>query len=255
MAVETEGGRAKYRRAKFSSSTGRRRREENDEAVLPSDFRVRSTKLVVPAIGRVALGGFWSLQRRIATSDVQLRLPELQRSIIFGFGATATFSRRECRQKMNDSLTEAFGSRVASKGETPQSKIPLLEMDSVSAKLYMMPATAKKRLNMWEDPNEFTRFRLKKSSGVNVVIGVNTKPAKGSMDYKKNANYNCPPQRGGPERDSLNRKREYANQILKVALAINSVSLSEIEVPESYLLSLPKDIEDTSMSQMAIDGL
>ncbi|MFS7928819.1 putative PRONE domain, Rop guanine nucleotide exchange factor [Helianthus anomalus] len=42
-------------------------------------------------------------------------------------------------------------------------------------------------------------------------------------------------------RKKLNRKRESANQILKAAMAINSVSLSEMEVPESYLESLPKN--------------
>lgn len=42
-------------------------------------------------------------------------------------------------------------------------------------------------------------------------------------------------------RKRLNHKRESANQILKAAMAINSVSLSEMEVPESYLESLPKN--------------
>lgn len=41
-------------------------------------------------------------------------------------------------------------------------------------------------------------------------------------------------------RKRLNYKRESANQILKAAMSINSVSLSEMEVPESYLESLPK---------------
>ncbi|XP_023763769.1 rop guanine nucleotide exchange factor 5 [Lactuca sativa] len=42
-------------------------------------------------------------------------------------------------------------------------------------------------------------------------------------------------------RKRLNYKRESANQILKAAMSINSVSLSEMEVPESYLESLPKN--------------
>ncbi|KAL8247742.1 hypothetical protein R6Q59_008958 [Mikania micrantha] len=42
-------------------------------------------------------------------------------------------------------------------------------------------------------------------------------------------------------RKQLNHTRESANQILKAAMAINSVSLSEMEVPESYLESLPKN--------------
>ncbi|KAL4576321.1 hypothetical protein LXL04_012413 [Taraxacum kok-saghyz] len=42
-------------------------------------------------------------------------------------------------------------------------------------------------------------------------------------------------------RKQLNHKRESANQILKAAMSINSVSLSEMEVPESYLDTLPKN--------------
>ncbi|KVI09881.1 Plant specific Rop nucleotide exchanger, PRONE [Cynara cardunculus var. scolymus] len=42
-------------------------------------------------------------------------------------------------------------------------------------------------------------------------------------------------------RKQLNHKRESANQILKAAMAINSVSLSEMEVPDSYLDTLPKN--------------
>lgn len=38
----------------------------------------------------------------------------------------------------------------------------------------------------------------------------------------------------------LQHKRDCANQILKAAMAINSNSLAEMEVPESYLDSLPK---------------
>ncbi|KAK1409416.1 hypothetical protein QVD17_35942 [Tagetes erecta] len=42
-------------------------------------------------------------------------------------------------------------------------------------------------------------------------------------------------------RKRLKHTRESANQILKAAMAINSVCLSEMEVPESYLESLPKN--------------
>ncbi|KAI3721257.1 hypothetical protein L2E82_32263 [Cichorium intybus] len=42
-------------------------------------------------------------------------------------------------------------------------------------------------------------------------------------------------------RKQLNHKRDSANQILKAAMSINSVSLSEMEVPESYLESLQKN--------------
>ncbi|BAD82675.1 hypothetical protein [Oryza sativa Japonica Group] len=42
-------------------------------------------------------------------------------------------------------------------------------------------------------------------------------------------------------RKQLQHKRDCANQILKAALAINSNALAEMEVPESYLESLPKN--------------
>ncbi|XP_076953345.1 rop guanine nucleotide exchange factor 7-like [Bidens hawaiensis] len=42
-------------------------------------------------------------------------------------------------------------------------------------------------------------------------------------------------------RRQLTHKRECANQILKAAMAINSVALAEMEVPESYYESLPKN--------------
>ncbi|CAM8962142.1 unnamed protein product [Rhodiola kirilowii] len=42
-------------------------------------------------------------------------------------------------------------------------------------------------------------------------------------------------------RKQLNHKRECANQMLKAAIAINSNALAEMEVPESYLESLPKN--------------
>ncbi|XP_071734493.1 rop guanine nucleotide exchange factor 7-like [Rutidosis leptorrhynchoides] len=49
---------------------------------------------------------------------------------------------------------------------------------------------------------------------------------------------------GGLQEDTrkkLNHKRESANQILKASMSINNVTLSEMEVPESYLESLPKN--------------
>ncbi|KAK1441449.1 hypothetical protein QVD17_07353 [Tagetes erecta] len=45
-------------------------------------------------------------------------------------------------------------------------------------------------------------------------------------------------------RKQLTHKRECANQILKAAMAINSVALAEMEVPDSYLESLPKNGRD-----------
>nr|DAD26574.1 TPA_asm: hypothetical protein HUJ06_028042 [Nelumbo nucifera] len=42
-------------------------------------------------------------------------------------------------------------------------------------------------------------------------------------------------------RRELQHKRECTNQILKAAMAINSIALAEMEVPESYLESLPKN--------------
>ncbi|KAL9998253.1 putative PRONE domain, Rop guanine nucleotide exchange factor [Helianthus debilis subsp. tardiflorus] len=52
---------------------------------------------------------------------------------------------------------------------------------------------------------------------------------------------------GGLQQDTrkqLTHKRECANQILKAAMAINSVALAEMEVPESYFESLPKCLLD-----------
>ncbi|GFP87636.1 rop guanine nucleotide exchange factor 5 [Phtheirospermum japonicum] len=48
---------------------------------------------------------------------------------------------------------------------------------------------------------------------------------------------------GLPEvtRKQLSNKREFASQILKAAMAINSIALAEMEVPESYLETLPKN--------------
>lgn len=41
-------------------------------------------------------------------------------------------------------------------------------------------------------------------------------------------------------RKNLQSKRDSTNQILKAAMAINSITLADIDVPESYLESLPK---------------
>lgn len=41
-------------------------------------------------------------------------------------------------------------------------------------------------------------------------------------------------------RKQLQHKRDCTNQILKASLAINSITLADMEVPESYLESLPK---------------
>lgn len=41
-------------------------------------------------------------------------------------------------------------------------------------------------------------------------------------------------------RKKLNHTRECASQILKAAMSINSIALADMEVPESYLESLPK---------------
>lgn len=42
-------------------------------------------------------------------------------------------------------------------------------------------------------------------------------------------------------RKQLNHTRECANQILKAAMAINGITLSEMDVPDSYVESLPKN--------------
>ncbi|KAI3458628.1 hypothetical protein Pfo_015291 [Paulownia fortunei] len=51
------------------------------------------------------------------------------------------------------------------------------------------------------------------------------------------------PPGGLPEgtRKQLSNKRECASQILKAAMAINSIALAEMEVPESYMETLPKN--------------
>uniref|UniRef100_A0A804NNJ4 PRONE domain-containing protein n=1 Tax=Zea mays TaxID=4577 RepID=A0A804NNJ4_MAIZE len=46
-------------------------------------------------------------------------------------------------------------------------------------------------------------------------------------------------------RKQLQHKRDCANQILKAAMAINSNTLAEMEVPEPYLDSLPKNGRST----------
>lgn len=45
---------------------------------------------------------------------------------------------------------------------------------------------------------------------------------------------------GENSRKQLNHTRECTNQILKAAIAINSITLAEMEVPDSYLEALPK---------------
>lgn len=48
---------------------------------------------------------------------------------------------------------------------------------------------------------------------------------------------------GGLSEDSrkhLQHKRDCTNQILKAAMAINSIALADMEVPDSYLETLPK---------------
>lgn len=41
-------------------------------------------------------------------------------------------------------------------------------------------------------------------------------------------------------RKQLQHRRDCTNQILKAAMAINSITLADMEVPESYLEALPK---------------
>jgi len=41
-------------------------------------------------------------------------------------------------------------------------------------------------------------------------------------------------------RKQLQHKRDCTSQILKAAMAINSITLAEMDIPESYLESLPK---------------
>lgn len=48
-------------------------------------------------------------------------------------------------------------------------------------------------------------------------------------------------------RKQLNQKRECASQILKAAMSINSITIAEMDVPDSYLEALPKVL--TSLSR------
>jgi len=41
-------------------------------------------------------------------------------------------------------------------------------------------------------------------------------------------------------RKQLQHKRDCTNQILKAVMAINSIALAEMEIPDTYLDSLPK---------------
>jgi hypothetical protein len=41
-------------------------------------------------------------------------------------------------------------------------------------------------------------------------------------------------------RKQLQHKRDSTNQILKAAMAINSITISDMEIPESYMDALPK---------------
>ncbi|KAE8692434.1 Rop guanine nucleotide exchange factor 7 [Hibiscus syriacus] len=69
-------------------------------------------------------------------------------------------------------------------------------------------------------------------------------------------------------RKELQHKRDCANQILKAAMAINNITLADMEVPESYFESLPKNgraslgdliyrssREPTSLLEAAVPGL
>lgn len=63
---------------------------------------------------------------------------------------------------------------------------------------------------------------------------------------KQKANWQLPvpqiPQNGLSldSKTKLQRKRECASQILKAAMSINTDAISKMEVPKSYLESLPK---------------
>ena len=48
-------------------------------------------------------------------------------------------------------------------------------------------------------------------------------------------------------RRQVEHRRDCANQILKAAMAINSNALAEMDVPDSYLDSLPK-VQSSEMS-------
>ena len=51
-------------------------------------------------------------------------------------------------------------------------------------------------------------------------------------------------------RKQLQHKRDCTNQILKAAMAINSITLADMEVPESYLESLPKVKDSKKISAL-----
>lgn len=51
-------------------------------------------------------------------------------------------------------------------------------------------------------------------------------------------------------RKQLQHKRDCTNQILKAAMAINSITLADMEVPESYFESLPKVKSSTYISSV-----
>ena len=56
-------------------------------------------------------------------------------------------------------------------------------------------------------------------------------------------------------RKQLQHKRECANQILKASIAINTDTLAEMEVPESYLSSLPKVCSPPPLSSKVLHPL
>lgn len=59
----------------------------------------------------------------------------------------------------------------------------------------------------------------------------------------------CVPPGGVSEksRKHLRHKRDCANQIHKAAMAINSSVLAEMDIPETYMASLPKVSHSTSL--------
>ena len=48
-------------------------------------------------------------------------------------------------------------------------------------------------------------------------------------------------------RRQVEHRRDCANQILKAAMAINSNALAEMDVPDSYLDSLPKVVQSSAI--------
>lgn len=49
-------------------------------------------------------------------------------------------------------------------------------------------------------------------------------------------------------RKQLQHKRDCVNQILKAVMAINNITLADMEVPESYLEALPKVVDTFHIS-------